>query len=36
MLLYISTYNISELSDLIYAGEKLVCEKIGVLSKSLK
>ena len=27
---YISTNNINELNDLIYAGAKLVCEKIGV------
>ena len=30
MLPYTSTYNISKLNDLIYAGAKLVCEKIGV------
>ena len=36
MLPYISTNNISELNDLIYAGAKLVCEKIGVPSKSRK
>ena len=36
MLPYISTNNISELNDLIYAGAKLVCEKIGVPSKSTK
>ena len=36
MLPYISTNNISELNDLIYARAKLVCEKIGVPSKSTK
>ena len=36
MLLYISTNNIAELNKLIYAGAKLVCEKIGVPSKSTK
>ena len=36
MLPYISIKNISELNDLIYAGAKLVCEKIGVPSKSSK
>ena len=36
MLPYISTNNISELNYLIYAGAKLVCEKIGVPSKSTK
>ena len=36
MLPYISTNHISELNDLICAGAKLVCEKIGVLSKSTK
>ena len=36
MLPYISTNNISELNDQIYAGAKLVCEKIGVPSKSTK
>ena len=34
MLPYISTNNISELNDLINAVAKLVCEKIGVPSKS--
>ena len=29
-----STNNITELNELIYAGAKLVCEKIGILSKS--
>ena len=33
---YISTNNITELNELIYAGAKLVCEKIGVPSKSTK
>ena len=32
----ISTNNISELNDLIYVGARLVCEKIGVPSKSTK
>ena len=36
ILPYISTNNITELNDLIYAGAKLVCEKIGVPSKSTK
>ena len=36
ILPYISTNNITELNDLIYAGAKLVCGKIGVLSKSTK
>ena len=36
ILPYISTNNITELKDLIYAGEKLVREKIGVPSKSTK
>ena len=36
MLHYISINNISELNDLIDAGEKLVYEKIGVQSKSMK
>ena len=36
MLLYISTNNISELNDLIYAGTKLECKKIGVPSKNTK
>ena len=36
MLPYISTNNISELNDLIYAGAKLGCEKIWVPSKSTK
>ena len=33
---YRSTNNITELNDLIYAGAKLVCEKIGVPQKSTK
>ena len=33
---YISTNNITELNALIYTGEKLVCEKIGIPSKSTK
>ena len=36
VLLYISTNNITELNELIYAGAKLVCEKIGILSKNTK
>ena len=36
MLPYVSTNNISELNDLIYAGAKLVCEKIGIPSKCTK
>ena len=31
---YTSTNNITELNELIYAGAKLVCEKIGIPSKS--
>ena len=34
MLPYISTNSISELNDLIYAGTRLVCEKIRVPLKS--
>ena len=30
ILPYISTYNITDLNELIYAGAKLVCEKIGI------
>ena len=30
-----STNNITELNELIYAGAKLVCEKIGVLRKNM-
>ena len=33
---YISTNNITELNELIYAGAKLVCEKIGIPSKNTK
>ena len=36
ILPYISTNNITELNELIYAGAKLVCEKIRVPSKSTK
>ena len=36
VLPYISTKNITELNELIYAGAKLVCEKIGIPSKSTK
>ena len=36
ILAYISTNNIIELNELISAGVKLVCEKIGILSKSAK
>ena len=36
VLTYISTDNIIELTELIYAGVKLVCEKIGIPSKSTK
>ena len=36
MLLYISTNNIYELNYLIYAGAKLVNEKIGIPTKSTK
>ena len=32
----ILTNNITELNELIYAGAKLVCEKIGIPSKSTK
>ena len=34
--IYISTNNITELNELIYAGAKLVCKKIGILLKSTK
>ena len=34
VLICISTKNITELNELIYAGAKLVCEKIGVPLKS--
>ena len=36
VLTYTSTNNITELNGLIYAGVKLVCEKIGIPSKSTK
>ena len=36
ILPYIATNNITEVNELTYAGAKLVCEKIGVLSKSTK
>ena len=36
VLSYISTDNITKLNELIYAGAKLVCEKIGIPSKSTK
>ena len=36
VLTYISTNNITELNEVIYAGAKLVWEKIGILSKSTK
>ena len=36
VLTYISTNNITELNELIYAGAKLVCEKIGIPTKSTK
>ena len=36
ILPYISTINITELNELIYAGAKLVCEKTEVPSKSTK
>ena len=36
ILPYILTNNITELNELIYACAKLVCEKIGILSKSTK
>ena len=36
ILPYIPTNNITELNELIYAGEKLVCEKIEIHSKSTK
>ena len=34
LLPYISRNNITELNELIYAGEKLVCENSGIPSKS--
>ena len=36
VLPYIPTNNITELNELIYAGAKLVCEKIGIPSKNTK
>ena len=36
VLTYISTNNITELNELIYAGAKLVCEKIGIPLKNTK
>ena len=36
ILTYISTINITELNELIYAGAKLVYEKIGIPSKNTK
>ena len=36
VLPYISTNNITELNELIYAGANLVCEKIDIPSKSNK
>ena len=36
VLPYILTNNIAELNELIYAGAKLFCEKIWILSKSPK
>ena len=36
VLNYILTDNITELKELIHAGTKLVCEKIGIPSKSKK
>ena len=36
ILPYIPTNNITEINELIYAGAKLVCEKIGIPSKSTK
>ena len=36
VLLYISTNNITEVNELIFEGAKLVCKKIGILSKSKK
>ena len=33
---YIFTDNITDLNELIYVGVKLVCEKIRILSKSMK
>ena len=36
VLAYTSTNDITELNELIYIGAKLVCEKIGIPSKSLE
>ena len=36
VLPYIWTNNITKLYELIYAGAKLVCKKIGIPSKSMK
>ena len=36
VLPYISTINITELNEQMYAGAKLLCEKIGILSKNTK
>ena len=36
VLPYILTNNITELNELIYAGVKLICEKIWIPSKSTK
>ena len=36
VLPYISTNDITKLNDPIYAGAKLVCEKIGILPKITK
>ena len=36
ILPYIPTNNMTELNELIYAGAKLVCENIGIPSKSTK
>ena len=36
VLTYISTNNITKLNELIYAGTKLVCEKIDISSKITK
>ena len=36
ILPYIPTNNITELNELIYTGSKLVCENIGIPSKSTK
>ena len=36
VLTYIPMNNVTGLNELIYAGRKLVCEKIGIRSKSMK